>query len=85
MSDRDSESAREQDIDTEMPLAGGNGLGGTLPIYEGDQLDEHEPTATDEALDDEQDSESAENDDGLLDGRSPEFQHLTKPTHGDRK
>lgn len=83
MSERDGD--REHDIDTEMPLPDGNGLGGTLPIYEGDQLEDHAPNTSDEVLEDEQDVQSPENDDGLVNGRSPEFQHLTKPSHKDPK
>lgn len=68
-----------RDIDPDLPIESGNGLGGTIPSEAGDRLEEREPTISDEVLDDEQDTQSAENDESMITGNSPEFQHLTKP------
>ncbi len=73
-----------QGVDWDLPIESGNGLGGTIPADVGDRLEEREPETSDQVLDDEEDTQSAENDQGLIEGGSPEFQHLTKPPRSTR-
>ena len=69
---------RERKGDPDELIVSSNGLGNisSMPIP-GDAADLTESGISN----DEHDSESAEDDDGLLHGRSPEFEHLVKPVH----
>ncbi|MGI8406694.1 MAG: hypothetical protein ACR2OE_18355 [Thermomicrobiales bacterium] len=84
MNERQRQRNAPRDIDPDLPIESGNGLGGAIPSEAGDRLEEREPAASDEVLDDEEDTQSAENDQGLVSGDSPEFQHLTKPQRKNR-
>ena len=83
MNERNRE--REEEVESDIPIASGNGLGG-IPSREAEQVrgEYDENIVPEEVLDEEHDRDSDEEDDGVIRGRSPEFQHLTKPAHRDR-
>jgi hypothetical protein len=51
------------------------------PIVVPDPLDDEPETPAEHALHEQGAGESPEDDDELLEGHSPEFERLTKPTH----
>ena len=69
---------REREGDPDELIVSSNGLENisSMPISGADR--EYSGSGI---SDDEQDGDPAEDDDGLLHGRSPEFEHLVKPVH----
>jgi hypothetical protein len=72
-----TERDREKDPLTEEIIAPG-GVGGPVIVPDED-IDEETPA--EHFFHEEEPGESPEDDDELLSGRSPEFEHLTKPKH----
>lgn len=71
-------SDREREGDPYELIVSSNGLGNisSVPVSGADKKFSESGIS-----DDEQDNNPAEDDDGLLHGRSPEFEHLVKPVH----
>lgn len=74
----------DREIDPNIPLMEPNGTAGTLA--DEDSTEFHDDSAGEEDIEEEQDTNSAEGDAGLLDSRSPEFEHLQRRApHMNRK
>ncbi|MGI8482790.1 MAG: hypothetical protein ACR2OU_00830 [Thermomicrobiales bacterium] len=66
----------DREIDPNIPLMETNGTAWTLAGP--DSTEFHDDSAGQHDIEEEHDSDSAEGDSGLLDGRSPEFEHLQR-------